>query len=258
MEQHAVTRFADALVALAEGRTDPQDWLAWWGEHAAEVEAVCPRGWFLRLTPRGGAPDDPLWIEQAVVASQDGACYVLDKIGFPIERSPRYSEAFETAMARWIRECRAETKRRAAELRPLIDGLAEDFPKMARFLRVNPDEVESMLPGASEAELPAMALPAAYRRFLVRTRELVIGDTLRLTRDHPFVHTSTKVVLPTEGMLCFGEYWFEADGDQVLFDLRDGVVDDPPVLYYAHGRRTVERIGKTFTGWIESLPRKLA
>ncbi len=260
-----MTRFADALVALAEGRTDPEDWLAWWAEHAAEVEAECPRGWFLRLTPRaGGVPGDPLWTEQAMVTSQAGACYVLGQIGVTVSRSTRYADAYEAGTTRWERAQRAETRRRAAELKPIVDGLAEDFPRLARFVRANPTEVESLLPGATEAELAELAallsgtpLPAAYRRFLARTRELVIGDTLQLTRSHPFTHTSEKVALPTEGMLCFGEYWFEADGDQVLFDLRDGTPDDPPVLYYAHGRRTVEQVAPSFTRWVESLPRQL-
>jgi hypothetical protein len=257
---HAMAGFADALVALAEGRTEPADWLSWWAEHAASVEAVCPRGWYLRLVPKAG--DGPLRTEQAVLWSQGGACYVLDKLGVSVERSARYIEVYEAEFARWERAERAERKQRAAELKPHIDALATDFPRMARFLRYHRDEIESMRPGASEAELDELArtsgvpLPAAYRTFLSHTRELVVGDTLRLTEDHPFVHTSTKAALPTEGMVCFGEYWAEADGDQVLFDPCGG--DDPPVLYYAHGRRTVERAAASFTQWIESLPRALS
>lgn len=259
-----MNRFAGALLALAEGRTEPDEWLTWWGDHSSEVEAVCPRGWFLRLLPRGGGePDAPLWTSRAVAASQDGACYVLGKLGMPAERSARYADAYQAEFAQWERAQRAEAKRRATELKPILDRLAADFPKLARFLRRNTDEIESMLPGAAETELAELSrtvgtLPSAYRTFLAHTRELVVGDTLRLTGSHPFVHTSAKVALPTEGMLCFGEFWFEADGDQVLFDLRDGVPDDPPVLYYAHGRRVVEQVAPAFTTWLESLPRSLA
>ena len=250
-----MARFADALVALAEGRTEPDDWLSWWIGHAEEIEAVCPRGWYLRLVPKAG--DGPLRTAQAVLWSQGGACYVLEKLGVAADRSARYSEEYEAEFARWVRAERAEQRRRAAELKPRIDALAADFPKLARFLRRNRDEIESMRPGASEAELDELSrtlgvpMPAAYRTFLSHTRELVVGDTLRLTEDHPFVHTSTKVALPTEGMVCFGEYWLEADGDQVLFDPRAG--DDPPVLYYAHGRRTVEQVAPSFTRWVEAL-----
>jgi hypothetical protein len=36
-------------------------------------------------------------------------------------------------------------------------------------------------------------------------------------------------------MLCFGDFWLEGDGDQVLFDLiNKSANDDPPVIYYAH------------------------
>jgi hypothetical protein len=258
---HAMARFADALMALAEGRTEPDDWLSWWAEHATSVEAVCPRGWFLRLVPK--ANDGPLRTAQAVLWSQGGAFYVLDKLGVAAERSARYSETYEAEFARWARAERTKEKRRAAELKPHIDALATDFPKLARFLRNHRDDVESMRPGASDAELDELArtlgvpLPAAYRTFLSRTRELVVGDTLRLTEDHPFVVVSTKVALPTDGMVCFGEYWLEADGDQVLFDLRDGN-PDPPALYYAHGRRSVEQAATSFTRWVEALPRTLS
>lgn len=258
-----MTRFAGALAAFAEGRTEPDEWLAWWAEHEAAVTAVCPRGWLLRLAPKesAGDPTGPLRTAHAVARSHGGACYVLGKIGVAVTPSTRYADTHAAEFARWEREQRAAAKRRAAELRPLVDGLAADFPELARFLRRNPGEVESMLPGAGETELDELArtvgLPAAYRTFLSHTRELVVGDTLRLTEDHPFTHTSPTVALPTEGMLCFGEYWLEADGDQVLFDLRDGVSDDPPVWYYAHGRRVVERVAPTFTAWLESLPRSL-
>jgi len=255
-----MTRFAGALVALAEGRTEPADWLSWWAGHAGEIETVCPRGWFLCLAPK--ADDSPLRTAQAVLWSQGGACYVLDKLGVAVERSARYSEAYEAEFAHWARAERAREKRRAAELKPRIDALAADFPKLARFLRSHRDDIESMRPGGGEAELGELArgvpLPAAYRTFLSHTRELVVGDTLRLTDDHPFVVVSTKVALPTDGMVCFGEYWLEADGDQVLFDLRNGSTDDPPVLYYAHGRRTVEQAAASFTQWVEALPRALA
>ncbi|TDV57170.1 hypothetical protein CLV71_10141 [Actinophytocola oryzae] len=253
--------YADSLVALAEGRTDPADWLAWWTANEAAVGAACPRGWLLRLRPRaGGEPGDPLWTAGAVAASQAGACYVLGRLGVPVEPSDRYTAAYDAEFERWSRAERAESRRRTGELTPIIDALAADFPKLARFLRRNTDEIESMLPGMSPATLTStigMPLPAAYLLFLSHTRELVVGDTLRLTRGHPFVHTSAAVELPTEGMLCFGEYWLEADGDQVLFDLRAGMADDPPVLYYAYARRVVEPIGR-FTEWVESLPGSLS
>ena len=36
---------------LAEGRLDPGDWLAWWDENAAAIEAVVSQGLFLSIKP---------------------------------------------------------------------------------------------------------------------------------------------------------------------------------------------------------------
>jgi hypothetical protein len=39
----------------------------------------------------------------------------------------------------------------------------------------------------------------------------------------------------SQGMLCFAEFFMEADGDQVLFDVADGLVSgEYPIMYWAH------------------------
>ena len=36
-------------------------------------------------------------------------------------------------------------------------------------------------------------------------------------------------------MVCFAEFFMEADGDQVLFDVAKGMVNgEYPIMYYAH------------------------
>jgi hypothetical protein len=40
---------------------------------------------------------------------------------------------------------------------------------------------------------------------------------------------------PSQGMLCIAEFFLEGDGDQVLFNVKQGLVaDEYPVMYYAH------------------------
>ena len=75
--------------------------------------------------------------------------------------------------------------------------------------------------------------------------------------EHPFVHESQAVLLPTEGLMCFADYWLDADGDQVLFDLRNDSSDDPPVFYYSHEANPpcIRRIASSFSEWLEKLPR---
>lgn len=58
---------------------------------------------------------------------------------------------------------------------------------------------------------------------------------------------------PTEGMLCFAEYFRDADGDQVLFDVSEGLKDgEYPVYYYSHESipATVAKVADSFSEWL--------
>jgi len=58
---------------------------------------------------------------------------------------------------------------------------------------------------------------------------------------------------PSQGMICFAEYFLEADGDQVLFDVSNGLVEgEYPVMYYSHESRppTVRRLAGSFSEWL--------
>ena len=56
------------------------------------------------------------------------------------------------------------------------------------------------------------------------------------------------------GVLCFAEFFLEADGDQVLFDVSRGLVGgEDPVLYYAHEAASVRRLADTPAEFIDSL-----
>jgi hypothetical protein len=55
-------------------------------------------------------------------------------------------------------------------------------------------------------------------------------------------------------MLCFAEYFLEADGDQVLWDVKAGLQHgEYPVMYYAHESYppSVRRIATSFSEWLE-------
>ena len=54
---------------------------------------------------------------------------------------------------------------------------------------------------------------------------------------------------PSQGMLCFAEYFLKSDGDQVLFTTDEGLlVGEYPVFYYAHDAipASVTRIADSF------------
>lgn len=55
-------------------------------------------------------------------------------------------------------------------------------------------------------------------------------------------------------MLCFAEFFLEADGDQVLFDVSGGLVaGEYPVVYYAHegSPPSVRRVAGSFAEFLE-------
>ncbi|WP_326770390.1 SMI1/KNR4 family protein (plasmid) [Streptomyces sp. NBC_01591] len=254
-------RYVTEFRALAEGRTAPEDWLAWWAQHGQQIKELSSPGVFLRLKPRHG---DEFGGIRAAVTSQEGACRVLEALGVACDRSDRYQMAWRQVIDRLREEQAAEAARKAEGFGPVIASLAVRFPRFAAFLAAGLSEVDSCGPGLDDVAVDqlehslGLRLPAAYRVFLQCAREVIVGDTLQMTSSHPFVHDSRSVALPSLGMLCIADYWLEADGDQVLFDVREDSQDDPPVLYYAHGQRQVRVIADSFTAWLEGLPKTLA
>src|SRR5262245_24984478 len=126
--QHPAMRFVDRFKDLAEGRLEPEDWIAWWASHASEVEAACPRGWFLRLkipvNRTGFGVNDNLW------GCQEGAIYVLQALNVPFLRSDRYKMAREQEVQRFLTAEKARRKERAKNLAPRLAALEEVFPKL--------------------------------------------------------------------------------------------------------------------------------
>ena len=159
----------------------------------------------------------------------------------------------------------------------MLDQLADDFPGFVSKLDDDAD-LEQILPGATDEEIAkeekllGIPLPASYKRFLKLTRGFdLFGSAVQFGPQHPFIHdfpkigelsdAQRKVVQlrgggwppPSQGMLCFAEYFRDADGDQVLFDVANGLTDgEYPVVYYSHDTRppTVTKLADSFEEWL--------
>ncbi len=156
----------------------------------------------------------------------------------------------------------------------------KDFPAFAQFLRSGAAEpIDEFLPPAPEAEIKRLEehlgvpLPASYKRFLQIARGMTLmGGSLQMYEGHPFFHAfppqeretplhNSAVARkggvwppPSEGMLCFGEFCMEGDGDQVLFDVSGGLVDgEYPVFYYEHEQPSVRKLADNFAEWLEQI-----
>jgi len=245
-------KFVDVFKALAKARYDLPTWVAWWEEHKAEVEAALLPGWTLKLKPRG----EPL---QTLRGSQAGACFILDALKVPYNKSDRYKQEWKEGFSRFYAEQKAKEKEKARQYEPAINAIAKHFPKFARFFKKRASHIDCMEPPITEAQLVEIerslrvALPQAYKQFLLCTRSLRI-EAFEFSRCHPDLVSSSG---PTKGMVSIADYFLEADGDQVLFAATDLGEADPPVFYYAHAGSPphVRQIGTRFSTWLESLPK---
>lgn len=159
----------------------------------------------------------------------------------------------------------------------MIDAVAKLFP---RFAELAPErELENVLPPATAADIAALEadlglpLPDSYKALLRCARGFwLLGGVVKFSDAHPFVHRfqpfsrltdpqqrmvtiqGGKWPPPSEGMLCFAECSLEADGDQVLFDTRNGLIDgEYPVVYYAHEQwpPSVRQLAPGFAAFFE-------
>jgi len=121
-------------------------------------------------------------------------------------------------------------------------------------------DLEHVLAPATDAQLEAieaelrLPLPTSYKRLLKCARGFwLFGGAVQFGLQHPFYHDFDPLESltprqresvarkggvwppPSNGMLCIAEFFLEADGDQVLFDVSKGLRDgEYPVVYYAH------------------------
>jgi hypothetical protein len=142
-------------------------------------------------------------------------------------------------------------------------SLAQHFPRFAELLAAGRGEIENIEPPASDADIWALenslriSLSESYKQLLRCSRGFwLFGGAVQFGTQHPFFHEfpplkdltpqQREVVKlkgsrwppPSEGMLCFAELFMEADGDQVLFDVKKGLRNgEYLVMYYAHESR---------------------
>jgi len=160
---------------------------------------------------------------------------------------------------------------------PVLEAIANVFP---RFARLAADRgLENVLPPASSTEIAALEhalglpLPDSYEALLGCARGFwLMGGVVQFGSQHPFVHDFPPLEAlnaqqlrmveikggswppASQGMLCFAEFFMEADGDQVLLDTSRGLVGgEYPIMYWAHEARppAVRRLADSFSEFME-------
>lgn len=127
------------------------------------------------------------------------------------------------------------------------------FPQfMARF----GEHIEEIQPPLTDHDLRQLEtrlgipLPASYKTFLQCTRGFMLDRPMIsfLLRPHFWGDTGTR--------LFFADYFKEADGDQVFFEVSEGLRNgEYPVYYYSHEDRppAAWKLADSFIQWLEEL-----
>lgn len=210
----------DALTAklldLAEGRETPETWRSWWDEHESELETLLNRGEFLKLKPcRHGFQ----WVP--VFGSQKGAIAILEKSGTAFEASNLYQERYLAELEAFCKEQERVQRKKQKEFKTSNPELFGRYPKFSKALAKVLDPSDEIKPAATEEQIRNQesvldfTLPAQVREFFLLTAgiQASVGVTIDLS-------DLFDLTIHGEWYCVLGEFWKEADGDQLL--LRPG------------------------------------
>ena len=234
------------LLDLAEGRETPESWRSWWDEHEPELENLLSRGEFLKLKP---CRHDFRWVP--VLTSQKGAIAILEKSGTAFEASNLYQELYLAELDAFCEEQKRVQREKQKEFKANNPELFCRYPKFSKALAKALEPSDEIQPAATEEQIASQesvldfTLPAQVREFFLLTAGIQVSTGVILSLSGMF-----DLTIHGERYCVLGEFWKEADGDQLL--LRPG---EETIWYYAHEQDKVKRLCNDMT---ELLEKKLA
>ena len=243
MTKESVT---EKLLDLVEGRESPETWQSWWDEHEPELEALLSRGEFLKLKPRRHGFQ---WVP--VLGSQKGAIAILEKSGTAFEASNLYQERYLAELDTFCKEQKKVQQEKQKEFKANNPELFARYPKFSKALAKVLDPSDEIKPAATEEQIwnqesvLDFTLPSQVRAFFLLTAGIQVSTGMTLSLSRMF-----DLTIHGERYYVLGEFWKEADGDQLL--LRPG---EETIWYYAHEQDKVKRLCNDMT---ELLEKKLA
>ena len=234
------------LLDLVEGRETPESWRNWWDEHEPELETLLSRGEFLKLKPcRHGFQ----WVP--VFGSQKGAIAILEKSGTAFEASNLYQERYLAELDAFCKEQKRVQREKQKEFKASHPELFGRYPKFSKALAKVLDPSDEIKPATTEEQIGNQesvmdfTLPAQVREFFLLTAGINVFTGVIVELSGTF-----NLTIHGERYCVLGEFWKEADGDQLL--LRPG---EETIWYYAHEQDKVKRLCNDMT---ELLEKKLA
>lgn len=234
------------LLDLVEGRETPETWRSWWDEHETELEALLSRGEFLKLKPcRHGFQ----WVP--VFGSQKGAIAILEKSGLAFEASNLYQERYLAELDAFCKEQERVQREKQKEFKANYPKIFGRYPKFSKALAKVLDPTDEIKPAAAEEQIADreweldFMLPSQVREFFLLTAGINVSTGVIVNLSGTF-----NLTIHGERYCVLGEFWKEADGDQLL--LRPG---EETIWYYSHEQDKVKRLCNDMT---ELLEKKLA
>lgn len=234
------------LLDLAEGRETPETWRSWWDKHESELETLLNRGEFLKLKP---CRHDFQWVP--VLTSQKGAIAILEKSGTAFEASNLYQERYLAELDAFCEEQKREQRKKQTEFKASHPEWFHRYPKFSKALAKVLNLFDEIKPAATEEQIAGrervldFTLPAQVREFFLLTAGINVSTGVIVELSGTF-----NLTIHGERYCVLGEFWKEADGDQLL--LRPG---EETIWYYAHEQDKVKRLCNDMT---ELLEKKLA
>ena len=236
----------EKLLDLVEGRETPESWRNWWDEHEPELETLLSRGEFLKLKPcRHGFQ----WVP--VFGSQKGAIAILEKSGIAFEASNLYQEKYLAELDAFCKEQEHMQREKQKEFKTNYPEIFGRYPKFSKALAKVLDPTDEIKPAAAEEQIADreweldFMLPSQVREFFLLTAGINVSTGVIVNLFETF-----NLTIHGERYCVLGEFWKEADGDQLL--LRPG---EETIWYYSHEQDKVKRLCNDMT---ELLEKKLA
>ena len=234
------------LLDLAEGRETPESWREWWNEHEAELESMLNRGEYLKLKPcQHGFQWVPLF------GSQKGAIAILEKNSIAFEASNLYQERYLAELDAFCKEQERVQREKQREFKADNPELFQRYPKFSKALAKVLDPSDEIQPAATGEQIAGresvldFTLPAQVREFFLLTAGVNVSTGVILSLSGMF-----DLTILGERYCVLGEFWKEADGDQLLL-----CPGEETIWYYAHEQDKVKRLCNDMT---ELLEKKLA
>ena len=210
------------------------------------METLLSRGEFLKLKPcRHGFQ----WVP--VFGSQKGAIAILEKSGIAFEASNLYQERYLAELDTFCKEQKKVQREKQKEFKANNPELFDRYPKFSKALAKVLDPSDEIKPAATEEQIwnqesvLDFTLPSQVRAFFLLTASIQVSTGVTLSLSRMF-----DLTIHGERYCVLGEFWKEADGDQLL--LRPG---EETIWYYAHEQDKVKRLCNDMT---ELLEKKLA